>query len=52
MLNIAGQIVRRFQPGGSSVEIDLDISEQPAGLFLLRYTDPEGTRWESKVIKE
>ncbi len=52
LLNTAGQVVRRFQPGGSSVEIDLDISEQPAGLYLLRYSDQQGTRWESKVIKE
>ena len=52
LLNTSGQVVRRFQPGGSSVEIDLDISEQPAGLYLLRYTDPDGPRWESKVIKE
>lgn len=52
LLNIRGQVVRRFQPGRSSVGVDLDISEQPAGLCLLRYSDQEGTHWESKVIKE
>lgn len=52
LYNASGQAVRRFQPGGSSVEIDLDISEQPAGLYLVKYTDQHGTRWESKVIKE
>lgn len=52
LLNSAGQIMRRFPPGGSSVEIDLDISEQPAGLYLIKYTEPQGTRWESKIIKE
>lgn len=50
--NSSGQVVRRFQPGGTSVEIDLDISDQSAGLYLIKYTDQQGTCWESKVIKE
>lgn len=52
LVNISGQVVRRFRPGNSSVEIDLDISEQPTGLYLLKYEDQLGTRWEGKIIKE
>jgi hypothetical protein len=43
------QLCQRHERGRSRQ--NWDISEQPAGLFLLRYSDPEGTRWESKVIK-
>lgn len=52
LLNASGQVVRRFRPGGSGVEIDLDISGQPDGLYLIKYTDQQGTRWESKIVKE
>jgi hypothetical protein len=51
LLNSAGQAVRRFTPDGRSTEIDLDISTQPSGLYLLQYTDQNGTRWESKIVK-
>jgi hypothetical protein len=50
--NSTGQAVRRFQPGSNSVEIELNISEQPSGLYLLKYVDQHGLLWESKFIKE
>jgi len=50
--NTVGQEVQRFAPRGPRVEINMDISQQPAGIYLLRYVDPAGLRWESKVIKE
>jgi len=52
MYNSSGEAVRRFKSGGASEEIDLDISSQPVGLYLLRYEDKQGTRWESKFVKE
>ncbi len=52
LVNVAGQVVRRFSPGGKSSEIDLDISPHPPGLYLLRYSDPSGKLWEQKLVKQ
>lgn len=52
LFNSSGAAVQRFQPGSKSVEVDLDISEQPVGLYLIKYSDQNGTRWESRIIKE
>ena len=52
LLNSAGQVVKRFQPGGASVEIDYDIGHHPSGMYLLRYEEQGVVRWSQKVIKE
>ena len=41
-----------FQPGGASVEIDLDISHDPPGIYLLQYQDERGVRWSQKLVIE
>ena len=52
LLNSAGQVVQRFQPGGASVEIDYDIGHHPGGVYLLRYQEQGVVQWSQKVIKE
>ncbi len=52
LLDLQGKVVRRFAPGGKSEEIDLDMRPHPAGMYLLRYTDANGSAWEEKVVKE
>jgi hypothetical protein len=52
LMNSAGQIIQRFQPGSRSVEIDLDIGYHPAGLYIVQYRDDGGIRWSGKLLKE
>ena len=52
LVDSEGRLVRVFAPGGRSEEIDLDISAQPVGLYLLRYMDTNGPRWAEKFVKE
>lgn len=48
----SGRMVRSFEPGGSSVEIDLDVHDLPSGLYVLRYDDGAGNTWNETLVKQ
>ena len=52
MFDAAGKLVRRFEPGGKSMEIDLNVGMHPPGLYILNYTDKRGERWSERLIIE